>query len=311
VRKLVRLVLFFSLGFVVLFLVSAGIRFLAIRIDWISTLSRQPRAVLTGLISAARWALSLSLYGGMLLGLSYMSRNKVFKPAGLFCLLILTFGIICGSNLLIKDWEKVPSSKTEITEIGQPGLMLSGTAGASGTVLVLLEGPAEPDKARVIAVPGKPMQYQAEFAGRDSSALPQARLPRVPFTDNTPWFMKSIAIDLRLSAENLANCFDRGFFPFLFYAGALIFLLSSLVFIFNFSMWPLANLCLGCLAFRGILALETFFNSPEIQDVFESFLQNRISVTLAVPLIFCGMGILIHLYTFFVYLAKRKSEYAN
>jgi hypothetical protein len=83
------------------------------------------------------------------------------------------------------------------------------------------------------------------------------------------------------------------------------------MFVLKVSVWPLGGIFLGCLAFRGVLSLETFFNSPEMLDVFGSFLENRFPVALVVPLIFTGLGLLIHLYTFLVYLAKRQDKYVH
>jgi hypothetical protein len=157
-----------------------------------------------------------------------------------------------------------------------------------------------------VATPGKPMIYQEEVVGKD---LARISLPPAPFTDNCPWFLKSIAIDLRLNAEILRHYLGEGMIPFLIYAGALFFFLSSLIFILKLSVWPLANIFLGCLAFRGVLALEMFFNTSEMQNVFDSFLQNHLPLELVVPLIFCGVGVLIHLYSFLVFLAKRQSDY--
>jgi len=201
----------------------------------------------------------------------------------------------------------VPPAKIPVQPLGSPGLILSNNTRPTGTVLVLLEGSAKPGGNRVIATPGKPLLYQAEFTGRDMSLISQ---PPAPFNDNCPWFLKSLAIDLRLNAENLRQRFGEGLLPFLAYTGALIFFLSSLMFLFKFSAWPLVNLFLGCLAFRGVLALETFFNSPEMQDVFDSFLQNRLPLSLAVPLIFSTVGLLIHLYSFLVFLTKRQNNNA-
>jgi hypothetical protein len=170
-----------------------------------------------------------------------------------------------------------------------------------------LEGSAKPGGSRVVATPGKPLLYQEKFAGKDLSLL---SLPPAPFSDNCPWFLKSLAIDLRLNAENVRRHLNAGLLSFLMYAGTLVFLLCSLMFILKLSVWPLANLFLGCLAFRGILALELFFNTPEMQDIFDSFLQNRLSPSLAVPLIFCIVSLLAYLYSFLVYLLKRQSHYA-
>jgi hypothetical protein len=303
VKKLPRLVLFFSFSFAVLFLVSMGMHFLSLRLDRLHASFQQQEAVLTELIAASRWALSLSVYGGMLLGLHYIAQKKVFAPAGLLCIAVLSTVLAVGIGKLAEHWEKIPPERSVVQPAGGPGLILSNSSGPSGTVIVLLRGPAEPDKARVVAVPEKPMLYQAEFAGMDTAGLPPA-----PFSDNSPWFLKSLAIDIRFNAENLQRQMSEGLAPFLLYIGALVFLLSSFLFIIKFSVWPLANLFLGCLAFRGLLALETFFNSPEMQTLFDSFLQNRLLITLP-SLIFCGIGFIAHIYTFVVYLTKRQSEY--
>jgi hypothetical protein len=307
VKKLAKLALFFSLNFVILFLVATGLRFLAIRAEWVRTLSHERETVLLELIGAARWALSLGLYGGVLLGLSYAVRKAVFAPTAILCIALLAVGFTFGIDTGLKNWGNVPPVSTPLEPLGRPGLILANTARPDATVLVLLQGPAEPGGRRVVLMPDKPLLYQAEFSGMDHSLI---SVPPAPFSNDTPWFLQSLAIDIQLNAENLRQLLDEGFVPFLIYAGALIFLLSSPTFLFKFSVWPLANLFLGCLAFRGVLALETFFNAPEMQDVFASLLQNRLPLPLAVPIIFTGVGLLIHLYSFLVFLVKRQSDYA-
>ncbi|MDR0495029.1 MAG: hypothetical protein LBG95_05310 [Treponema sp.] len=302
-RKLIKLALFFSLSFAVLFLISTGLRFLALRVEWVRALSQEQEAILVEFISAARWALSFGIYGGVLMGLSYAARKEVFAPMALICVIALTLGFTFGIDQFLKNWENVPPAKTSTPPLGRPGLILSNNVRSSGTSIVLLEGPSRPGGRRIVATPGKPMLYQAEFAGRD---LTRASLPPAPFSDNCPWFLKSLAIDLRLNAEILRQRLNEGMTSFLIYSGALVFFLSSLIFILKLSAWPLANIVLGCLAFRGVLALEIFFNTDEMQNVFDSFLQNRLPLALAVPLIFCVIGVLIHLYSLLVFLAKRR-----
>jgi len=308
VRKLVKLVLFFSLNFVVLFMVSTALRFLALRVEWIRTLSLERETVLLELITAARWSLSFGLYGGILLGLSYAVRKEVFAPMAILCVALLTFVFVYGIGQLLENMENVPPARTPTHALGEPGLILANSARPSGTVIVLLQGPAQPNGSRVVATPGKPLLYQEEFAGKDLAA---ASLPPAPFSDDSPWFLKSLVIDLRLNAEILRQRFIEGLLPSLIYTGSLIFFLCSLMFILKLSAWPLANLFLGCLAFRGVLALEIFFNTPEMRDIFDSFLQDRLPLSMAVPLIFCGVGVLIYLYSFLVSLAKRLGSYAN
>jgi hypothetical protein len=305
VKNLAKLVLFFSLSFAILFLLAAGLRYLAIRVEWVRTLPRRQEAPLAGLIAAARWALTLALYGSLLLSLSYAARKHFFLPVTVVCLITLPLAMCFGISLGLEQWGNAAPFRNTVKVLGEPGLILTNVQQPSAATIVLLDGPAEPRGARVAAIPDQPMIYQPEPAGPNNTVL---GLPPIPFRDETPWFLKSIAIDLRLSAEYLEGRFKAGLLPFLFYAGALILLLSSLTFIFKLSVWPLANLFLGCLAFRGILALEIFCNSPETQDIFASFLQNRLPLSLAVPLIFCAVGVLVHVYSLLVYIAKWRSS---
>jgi hypothetical protein len=305
VKSLAKLALFFSLGFAVLFLISTGLRFLAIRVEWVRTLSLERETLLVELITAARWALTLTLYSGILFGLNYAARNRVFAPVSILCIIALTMGFVYGIGQALESWENVPPARTPTQSLGGPGVILSNNATSQGTALVLLQGSAQPGGARVVATPGRPLLYQAEFAGRDQALT---SLPPAPFSDDNPWFIKSLSIDLRLSAGNLQRRLNEGLIPFMIYAGALIFFLCSCMFIHKISVWPLANLFLGCLAFRGVLALEIFFNSPEMQEVFDSFLQRRLPVSLAVPLIFAAVGLLVYLYSFLVFLTRRQSN---
>jgi len=308
VRKLFKLALFFILSFALLFLVTTGLRFLTLRVEWIRALSPEQGAILADLIIAARWALSFTLFGSILMGLSYVVRKKVFAPIALPFIMVLTLVFIWGISLIVENVENMPSAKTREQPLGKPGLILSNTILPSGTVIVLLQGPAEPNGSRVVATPGRPLLYQTEYAGK---SLASANLPPAPFVDDCPWFLKSLTIDLRLYAGHLRQYLDSGLVPFLIHAGSLVFLLCSLIFILKLSAWPLINLFLGCLAFRGILALDLFLKTPEMQDIFSSFLQNRLPLSLAVPLIFCGVGILTYLYSFLIYLIKGRREYGD
>ncbi|MDR0583312.1 MAG: hypothetical protein LBG57_03045 [Treponema sp.] len=302
-----KLVLFFSLGFAVLFLAAAGLRYLAIRIDWVRTLPRRQGTMLTDLIAAGHWALSLALYASLLLSLSYAARGHFSVPATAVCLIVLPLVFSSGVSLGLERMENLPPAQGTVRILGGPGLFLANARRSSDTSIVLLEGPARPGGARVAAIPGRPLIYQSEAVGPGVAAS----LPPIPFRDDLPWFLQSMAIDLRLSAEQLEGRFKAGLLPFLIYAGALILLLSSLRFILTLSAWPLANLFLGCLAFRGILTLETFFNSPETQDVFESFLENRLPLSLSVPLIFCALGVLVYIYSLLVYAANWRRDHED
>jgi len=308
VRKLAKLALFFSLSFTIILLIAAGMRLLSFRLEWARTLSWQPEPILIELINAARWAVSFGLYGGILLSISYCVRKKVFVPIAVLCIGLLAFAFTYGASFVLDNWENVSLENKPVQPLGGPGLILTSSNRPTSTVIILLEGPDEQIGPRVVVNPDQPMQF---FPGYSGAAPSSVSLPPVSFSDANPWLLESLLIDIRLNAENLQQLYKRETSLFLIYTGALIFILCSLSFIMKISAWPLANLFLGCLAFRGILALETFLNSPEIQNTFDSFLQNRLPLVMAVPVIFCGIGTLVYLYSFLIFLVKRQSGYAN
>jgi hypothetical protein len=300
VKKLAKLVLFFSLSFVVLFLVSTGLRFLAIRVNWIRVLPQRPETMLSELIRASHWALSLALYGSILLSLSYAARERVFAPLTVAGIAALSLGFSFALSVALERMPLIPPAQFLAGPLGGEGLILT----QNNDAIVLLKKPEETRGPRVLALAGRPVLYQAGPPG--GNAPPG--LPPIPFQDETPWFLRSISIDINLSAARFTEYFERSLLSFAAYAGALIFFLASLGFVVKVSAWPLANLFLGCLAFRGVLALETFFNSPEMQDVFGTLAGNRFPLSFMVPLIFCAFGALVYLYSILVYLARRRRD---
>jgi len=304
VSKLVRLAVHFILCFIGVFLVSAGIRFLAMRLDWARLLTMQPEALRNEVSAAIQWAISFSLYASIILGLCFISREKVFALLAIPCMAVLAFGLAYGANIGLDNIGSMISGKKITPPVGGPGLILANPIRPNGTAVVLLDGPSKPGGARIVISFDRPMLYQETFPGKD--AFPSS-IPLAPIEEESPWLFKSIAIDFKLSAENMHRLYTEGLMPFLVYTGALIVLLISFLFIMDLSAWPLANFFLCCLAFRGVLSLETLFNSPDIQTFFNSYLQNYLPISAVVPMIFCVAGLLIYLYSFLVYLVKRKS----
>jgi len=243
------------------------------------------------------------MYSAILLGLSYAARRRYFAPMTVLCVMSLSLFFNFIVSFALYNWESVPAAQIPARQMGGEGLILSNSLNRNETAVVLLKGMADPLGPRVTAIPGRPLLYQ------ESTTNTSIDMPPIPFGDDSPWFYKSLVIDIRLSQEQLHKRFAEGLIPYFIYAGALIFLLSSLGFAIKFSVWPLANLFLGVLAFRGILAVETFFNTPEMQELFSSFFKNIIPTSLAVPLIFFGFAFLINLYEFLVFIAKKRDDH--
>ncbi|MCL2808442.1 MAG: hypothetical protein FWD24_00090 [Treponema sp.] len=300
--KLAKLILLFSLTFLISLILVTLFKFLSLRVDWIKNLPPRPETTLTLLISAAHWSLSLVLFSSIILALNYAVRRECFSIMAIVCVMSLSFIFCFGISFLLEHWKGVPPAQVSGIPLGDRGLILTNELNKNETAVVLLNGITEPNGPRVTAIPGQPLVYQQSVSSSFS-------LPDVPFGDDTPWFLKSISIDIRLNAEVFQQKFNQGFFSYLMYVGSLIFLLCSIAYTVRFSAWPLANLFLAALAFRGVLAINTLFNRPEMIDTIDSFLNGIVPINIALPLFFLGFGILVNIYTLLSFAAKRRDDY--
>jgi hypothetical protein len=300
VKDFLKQAVLFIISFLVIFLAAAGLRFLLLRVDWAKNLPPRPEAALTLLINAAHWALSLALFSSILFSLSYSVRKNYSALISVITVMCLSLLFSFGFSFFLENWKSVPPAQNTPLSLGEKGVILSNSLNRNETAVILLNGTAEPLGPRVTVIPGQPMVFY-------ESARMNFDLPPVPFMDDTPWFLKSLSIDIRLNSEIFQKKFSQGFFSFFIYAGSLIFLLCSLGNAFKFSAWPLANLFLDILIFRAVLAVTTFLNTLEIQDVIDSFLRGLIPLSLAVPLIFLTTGLLLHLYSFLIFILKRRN----
>jgi hypothetical protein len=298
-KNFARLALFFSICFAVTFLLSGLLRFLAL---WIEAAREVPLEgeQSGGFIAAMGEALAMTVYITILLTLSYTARRNMSKPFSITAVVILAAAFTLGTSLGVRQLQKFEFALNAVPPIrARPGLILS----RGDTSMVLLSDSSVTGGPRVASFPDRPLLYQETPRGPDNTA---PALPDLPFNTGTAWVIQSMLIDFRLSASELASRLDQGLFSFALYGGALIALLSSLRFLLELSNWPLANLFLGAIAFRGILALEIFLNARETGVLISSFFGNRLPVSLITPLTFCALTILIVLYTFLASLARGK-----
>jgi hypothetical protein len=302
-KNIARLALFFTVSLAGIFVLSSLVRFLHLRIDLIRTLPPQDSRFHDELFTAARWSLPLSLYGSLLLSLSYTVRRRIFAPAAMPCLFILISAFSLGIFLGIEAFPRLSSFSVPARPLGNPGLILTQADNA----LVLIQ-PSDSWGPRVVSIPGQPLRYQELPRGPDGRPI---SLPPVPFRANISWVLQSLDIDLSLVSRQLIGRFDTGILPFMVYLCALSFLLISLRFVLGLSRWPLANLFLGALIFRGILALETFLMTPEPLEILNGFFGDLIPPLYLVPLVFVFLGFLVCLYTLLSYLARKRDLYED
>jgi hypothetical protein len=220
------------------------------------------------------------------------------------CLFVLggLFSLGLSWGLLRADASGAVPAAVVRNTLGEPGLILS----QGETVIVLLEDPREERGARVVSLPGRPLIYQEVPIGADNTVI---ALPLIPFKTQSSFFITNLLIDFSLTAGQFETRLNQGLISFVVYVLSLILLLVSLRFIMDLSVWPLANLFLGALAFRGILALESFINSEEIFTLIRGFLGQRIPEFLIIPLIFGGLSLLIILYSVLTSLARDRRRW--
>ena len=277
------------------------LKYLSLRVDWAKNLPPKPETAITLIITAAYWALTLTMFSTILLATNYIARKKNFPLTSILTVIVLSISFSYGTTFVLDQMKSVLPVQTAGIQMGEKGLILSNSLSRNVTSIVLLEGTANPYGPRVTAIPGQPLAFYESAAGTNFD------LPPIPFGDDTPWFLKSLDIDIRMNAEMFLQKYNEGNISWLIYTGSFIFILCSLGFFLKFSVWPLANLFLAAIAFRGILALGIFLNAGEIQDMINSFLNNIRLAGLALPLSFVGFGILIYIYSVLTFAAKRQN----
>jgi hypothetical protein len=297
-KNFARLTLFFSSCFVILFAGAGMFKLLSI---WVEMARAVPAGPGDDAAEFAWKALPVALYLSMLLSLSYSARRNMPVSMSIICLVFLCFAFTFGLSRGIYNTEILNPVLDQGSSINAgPGLVFSERE----NTIVLLKDSGETQGARVVSFPGRPLMYQELPLGPNNAPL---GLPPLPLGGGAPWIVQSVSIDFNLCAAELKNRLELDLLSFVAYAFSLILLLGSLRFILELSRWPLANIFLGALVFRGILALEVFLNSHEVNSLIGSFLTGIVPAPMVTPLAFGVLGILIILYTALAGVARRAS----
>ena len=289
-KTIARLTLFFSLNFALLFLAGTCIAFLSSWVDFIRSVPLDAGAGQS--IRDLCWlSLPSALYLSILLVLSYTAREKMpifLSMIGVFVLASLfSLGV---SFALSRTGTVSPVFRPVESLHALPGRILSSRNNA----VIPLANNSQSEGPRLISIPGQPLIYQELPLGMDNAPVP---LPPLPFGDSSPQFLRSIAIDLALSSAVLRSRFQESLLSFALYAFSLALFLASLRFIFDVSRWPLANLLLGALIFRVVLALESYLNTDQTKLLLDTILQRRFPIDFLVPMVFSVLAVLLIFYT--------------
>jgi len=302
-KNIVRLTLFFSFNFAALFLLAIMLGLLS---SWIEFARFIPLEARPGkdIIELAWEALPVALYLSILLALSYTARRYISIAPAIISILVLSCVFFMGISFGMSRAGALEVNFRPVSTVhGGPGLILSRADNAA----VLLRHSSDTWGPRVVSIPAQPLLFQEVPLGPNNSIL---SLPPLPFEDNTPWFVRNLGIDFYLGAAELRGRLEHGFLYFAIYAFFLILLLVSMRFVLDLSRWPLANLFLGALVFRGVVALEAFLNTREINSLIDSLLNERLPFMFITPAVFGALALLVIVYTLLIRIVRpRRVEY--
>ena len=300
-KNVAKLALFLSFSFVGILVCTALLSLLK---DWAGSALLFPpdTGVFTGKITEyLASSLPAAFYVSILLGLNYATRRRMCYPAAFAVILIFVVALSCGGFLGVENLKRIGFSvavKPPPRELAKPGLILSAGGPLSGNQVVFLENPYKPGGARAALSYNKTLSYQ-----EGGAPITQVRLP---FFAEKQGILTTISRDFERSSQVFSGRFQYGLAPFCIYAGSLAAFLISLGCLVNISFWSLANLFFGTLAFRGVLALESFLNQDSIRQLLDSFAGRVVGEPLINPMIFCLMTMLILLYSGLIYLSRGK-----
>jgi hypothetical protein len=295
----VRLIRFVCLWFIVAFVALSLAHFLAIRIDLARMFSfvRQEGRI-DSLLTAGWRSLSPSIYIAMLFGLSYSARYNFPVILSIIYVLILSLlwiGLLSLTLSLIQGGAPWPTETSR--HLGGVGLI---TMEGDQSQMFL----QDPDLSgiRVIAPPDLPLVYE------DSQT---EVVPSVFFRNDSVYFIEAMLDDFTYAGEQCKARIGEGVLSFFLYILALVFCLSALRFVFDASSWPLANLFLGALLFRGVLEVETQLNSEQARTFISAISGDRFPMFMVVPLALCALGLVFLLLTFGTLSIKKRRTYED
>lgn len=304
VKKVARFVLFTFIAFVLIFVCAVTLSYLQLWITAASAMPARATIPLDDVLARGRWALSLSLYLTMLLGLNYAQRNGVFAPLAFAAAIVICGGMTYAAALGMSNARAVRAAPFYAAQstIGEAGLMLTQW----GTTTILLDKPSLETGSRVIAAPDRPLVYLDVPLDEQGLII---ELPPVRFREEGTTLYAGLQMDFAASAALLSSRFEEGFLPLIFWLAPLLALLAALSYLFNVGAWPLANLFLCAVVFRLVLLFEVFITSNSVSAVLIDFVRGFVPARLIGPLILAVLAALFLLYDILMHFARERGRY--
>jgi hypothetical protein len=235
--------------------------------------------------------------------MNYGKKLKIAPPLVFIFVVAVTSLFAFGVSSGFKNLSKMAAPPLAVNQstLGYPGLILS----RAGVIITILGRPSDETGSRVVSIEDQPFIYQKVPVGADGTLI---KLPPIPFRYKDIWISNSVLSDLSISGHNIAGRLNEGYVSFWAWTLALITLLVSLGFIFELSRWPLANVFLSILAFRGILAFEVFLNSDKIIAYLKEFSRGILPDMFITPAILSAIAVLILFYCILLFLTHVSGK---
>lgn len=294
-KSLASLALFYIVSFVIILVLAGAVVLLGVWAE--AAVFFPPGKTAAGSAAVLSPALPAALYLSLLAAAGYAAVRRAPYPAVLVLLVVLAAALGTAASLGLSRLDGLVSFDMNVPSLsnGGNGLLLTVSPDPPVQAVLLRNG-----EDRVLSLPEQPLLFERS---------PYRSPLRLPFREERISFLRGISGDFNRSGAVLKGSFQAGMIPFAVYAASLSLFLVSLGCLVNISFWPLANLFFGALAFRGVLALETFLNSEETRLILASFAGPYIPEPLINPAIFTVCAVLILLYSALVYLARgRRNE---
>jgi len=300
VKGVARLILFTSIFFTFILLTASAVTILQLWIRAAQIIPPAPFALLPELLAAVRQVIPFAMYITILFSLSYSSRRNIPALVSTLLLTLLVGGFVTGLGEGLDHLERslgLTESTSAQTQLrtGQMRPYLEGSA-------ILVGMDAGPDLDWVISQPGRPLSV------RRMDASMAADLSDTTLQRSVPSGVQALTAELSTYAEQFRSRRESGRLPYIAYVFSLAFFLASFRFVLQITKWPLADLFLGTILFRWLVALDLFAGSPEVTGLIAELSHPIVPRAYALPFGLAVLAFLLNIFMVLNFLARDQSR---
>jgi hypothetical protein len=302
---ILRLIRVICLWFIIAFVLFTMVNFLALKIHAVRSLWLLQSNM--ELFASAVWSsLPPVIYLVILIGLSYSARRGIGILLSFICVCVISLVWLTLFTLMFSTAYKVVDLLSNNTPLylGESGLIMEH----EDNVIVLVGGLTDPDRGQVVAKTGEPLRYESENDAISSASLRNETesAPLIFFRHDSVQLLGNIQFYFERVSQQLNTRLNESLLSFYVYTASIIFCLCCLRFVFNLSTWPLANIFLGAILFRGVLGVGNLFEQDIVRSLFLRFWVDGVPVSILEPALFCVLGLLFTLAAGIAFLIKKR-----